>query len=134
MTWNMNTISQKWIIDVVDIYRPYWLLKNLASPQQFPNRIFNFGTLWYRLWRRSLSTWQITSGTSWLSLSLGTNFKSSSIVSKSFFIHTMFLFCFWVGWSLLICQEVRKIKIITLLFSWPCNKSFRMQSCVGMKL
>ena len=26
--------------------KPYWLLKNIASPQQFPNRIFNFGPLW----------------------------------------------------------------------------------------
>ena len=25
--------------------RPYWPLKNLASPQQFPNGIFNFGPL-----------------------------------------------------------------------------------------
>ena len=40
----------------------------------------------YRLWRHSLSIWQITSGTSWLSVSLGTNFKSSSIVSKSIFL------------------------------------------------
>ena len=36
----------------------------------------------YRLWRLSLSIWQITSGTSLLSLSRGTNFKSSLIVSK----------------------------------------------------
>ena len=41
----------------------------------------------YRLWRHSLSIWQITSGTSWLSVSLGTNFKSSSIVSKSYPSH-----------------------------------------------